>query len=193
MSEDMTTRMPDDVRLRALMVAYQSGDLRSFEQLYELLAPPLGRWLRGHVRDAATADDLLQEAFLQIHRARHTYDSTYPVAPWAYAIARHVWLMHQRTRGRRLQPTETTDEVEIPVRGEAEAYVVRTEVRDALAALPQPRRRAVIWHHVIGLSFREIAARLGIRETAAKLRSSRGMAELRARLREDRRRDGTHE
>jgi RNA polymerase sigma-70 factor (ECF subfamily) len=183
MSEDMTARMPDDVRLRALMVAYQGGDLRSFEQLYDLLAPGLGRWLRGHVRDAAAAEDLLQEVFLQMHRARHTYDAAYPVAPWAYAIARHVWLMHLRARGRRVRPTETIDAVEIAVRGEAEAYAVRAEVRDTLAALPPPRRRAVIWHHVIGLSFREIAERLGIRETAAKLRSSRGMAEMRIRLR----------
>ena len=36
-----------------------------------------------------------------------------------------------------------------------------------------------MWHHVLGLSFREIATRLGIREDAAKLRSSRGMSELR--------------
>jgi DNA-directed RNA polymerase specialized sigma24 family protein len=41
----------------------------------------------------------------------------------------------------------------------------------------------VVWHHVFGWSFRAIAARLGIRESAAKLRSSRGVAELRERLR----------
>jgi RNA polymerase sigma-70 factor (ECF subfamily) len=183
MLEKMTTRMPDDVRLRALMVAYQGGDLAAFEQLHALLAPPLGRWLRGHSRDGAETEDLLQETFLQIHRARHTYDAAYPVAPWAYAIARHVWLMHRRTRSRRLQPTDTIDGADVPIWGEAESYATRADVHSALAALPLPRRRAVVWHHLFGLSFREIAQRLGIRETAAKLRSSRGVADLRARLR----------
>jgi DNA-directed RNA polymerase specialized sigma24 family protein len=45
-----------------------------------------------------------------------------------------------------------------------------------------PRRDAVIRHHVFGFSFKEIAQKAGIAETAAKLRSSRGMAQLRALL-----------
>jgi RNA polymerase sigma-70 factor (ECF subfamily) len=184
MSEEMTTRMQDGVRLRALMAAYQGGQLEAFEQLHALLAPPLTRWLRAHTHDGAEVEDLVQETFLQIHRARHTYDTAYPVAPWAYAIARHVWLMQRRARSRRPQATETISDAEVPVRGDAAAYAERREVRDALAEIPEARRTAVVWHHVFGLSFREIAARLGIRETAAKLRSSRGVADLRARLRD---------
>jgi len=190
MSGDKTTRMQDDVRLRALMVAYQSGELEAFEQLHALLAPPLTRWLRAHARDAAEAEDQVQETFLQVHRARHTYDPAYPVAPWAYAIARHVWLMHRRARSRRPQATATLDGAGIAVRGDAEAYAERADVRNALASMPEARRKPVIWHHIIGLSFRQIARRLGIRESAAKLRSSRGMAELRARLRDSR---GAHD
>jgi RNA polymerase sigma-70 factor, ECF subfamily len=182
MSEDMTTRMQDDLRLRALMAAYQAGDLDAFEQLYAVLSPPLGRWMGSYVRDRAEAEDLVQETFLQIHRARHTYDAAYPVAPWAYAIARHVWLMHRRARSRRPQPQENVDDLNLGVRAEVDGYAERAQVRDAVAALPASRRRPVIWHHVFGLSFREIAARLSIRETAAKLRSSRGMAELRTRF-----------
>ena len=68
------------------------------------------------------------------------------------------------------------------MRADAEAYADRADVRSALAALSVERRRSVVWHHVIGLSFREIATRLGIREDAAKLRSSRGMSELRERF-----------
>jgi RNA polymerase sigma-70 factor, ECF subfamily len=182
MSEDMTARLEDDVRLRALMAAYQGGQLEAFDQLHALLAPRLTRWLRGHTGDALEAQDLAQETFLQIHRARHTYDPSYPLTPWAFAIARHVWLMHRRARSRRPQPQETTDRLDIPVRADVDAYGVRSDVRDALADIPSAQRQSVVWHHVFGLSFREIASRLGIRESAAKLRSSRGMAELRARL-----------
>jgi RNA polymerase sigma-70 factor (ECF subfamily) len=186
MSEDVTTRVEEADRLRALMVAYQAGHIEAFEALHGLLAPQLTRWLRSQAGDPAQVDDLVQETFLQMHRARHTYDPSYPVAPWAFAICRHVWLMHRRARSRRPQPSDVFDPEAVPVRADADAYAERADVREALARLPGAQRKPLIWHHVFGLSFREIAVRLGIRESAAKLRSSRGMADLRRRLRNDR-------
>jgi DNA-directed RNA polymerase specialized sigma24 family protein len=58
-------------------------------------------------------------------------------------------------------------------------------VRDALRRLTPEQRDAVLLHHVGGWSFREIARRFGIRETAAKLRSSRGVARMRDELEKD--------
>ena len=180
---EVTTRRPDEVRLRALMASYQAGDLASFDQLYAMLLPPVQGYLRRQARDLEGAGDLVQETFLQIHRARHTYDPAYPVMPWVIAIARHVWLMQRRAAARRPQPAgELVDEMTVGARGEAAAYAERSAVRDALAALSADRRKPLVWHHLWGFSFREIAARLGIREDAAKLRSSRGMSELRRRL-----------
>jgi DNA-directed RNA polymerase specialized sigma24 family protein len=59
------------------------------------------------------------------------------------------------------------------------------DVGSALAALPQSTREAFVLHHVLGLSFRSIAERLGVTVVAAKLRSSRAMRALRAVLRSD--------
>jgi RNA polymerase sigma-70 factor (ECF subfamily) len=183
MSErDVTHRMPDDLRLQALMVSYQAGDLAAFDQVYSLLAPTIRGYLRRRTSSPEQLSDLVQDTFLQIHRARHTYDPSYPVAPWAFAIARHAWLMHRRTIGRRPRVTDAIDDVPLTVRAEAEAFADRELVRDALAQVTPERRRPVVWHHVLGFSFREVARRLGIREDAAKLRSSRGMADLRAEL-----------
>jgi RNA polymerase sigma-70 factor, ECF subfamily len=175
--------MAEDERLRALMREYQAGRIEAFDELYSLLAPPLRRYLLSHARDAAKADDLVQDTFLQLHRARHTYDPSYPVTPWAMAIARHVWLMDRRTQSRRPWAPEDVATIELPVRAEAAAYADRTDVRRALGQVASTRRAAVIQHHVLGLSFKEIAAKAGIAETAAKLRSSRGMAQLRQLLR----------
>ena len=169
-------------RLRELMREYQQGRFEAFDDLYAALAPPLRRYLVSHVRDGARADDLVQDVFLQLHRARHTYDPAYPVTPWVMAIARHVWLMDRRTQSRRPWAPEDVAEMELPVRGEAAAYAERTDVRRALGKVAPSRRHAVIQHHVLGWSFKEIAERAGIAETAAKLRSSRGMAQLRALL-----------
>ena len=119
---------------------------------------------------------------MQLHRARHTYDAAYPVTPWAVAVARHVRLMDRRTQSRRPWAPEDVTELVLPVRGEAAAYAEKRDVRSALGKVAASRREAVIQHHVWGWSFKEIAAKAGIAETAAKLRSSRGMAQLRALL-----------
>ena len=171
--------MADDGRLRALMREYQDGRFEAFDELYASLAPPLRRYLLSHVRDVARAEDLLQETLVQVHRARHTYDAAYPVMPWVMAIARHVWLMDRRTASRRPRATDDVANVPLQVRAEADSFADRTEVRQALGQIAASQRQAVIQHHVWGLSFKEIAERAGIAETAAKLRSSRGMARLR--------------
>jgi RNA polymerase sigma-70 factor (ECF subfamily) len=87
--------------LRALMAGYQRGELEAFDALYLALAPGLRRYLGALCRDAARVDDLLQETFLQIHRARHAYDPRLPAEPWLFSIARHVFLMERRSRSRR--------------------------------------------------------------------------------------------
>jgi RNA polymerase sigma-70 factor, ECF subfamily len=172
--------MSEDDRLRELMREYQQGRFEAFDALYAALAPVLRRYLLANARDGAKTDDLVQDVFLQLHRARHTYDPAYPVTPWVMAIARHVWLMDRRTQSRRPWAPEDVTEMELPVRGEAAAYAEKTDVRRALGKVAASRRHAVIQHHVLGWSFKEIAGKAGIAETAAKLRSSRGMAQLRA-------------
>lgn len=167
-------------RLRQLMREYQEGRFEAFDEIHAVLAPALRRYLLGQTRDGAKADDLVQETFLQIHRARHTFDVKYPLMPWAMAIARHVSLMDRRTASRRPWVTDDVTEMEMPVRGEAAAFAERTDVRRALGKIAAPRRDALIQHHLLGFSFKEIASRAGIAETAAKLRSSRGIAQLRS-------------
>jgi RNA polymerase sigma-70 factor (ECF subfamily) len=175
----------------AAMCAYQAGEAGAFDKLYVGLAPILRRYLRGAVRNDARVEDLLQETFLQIHRARRTYNPDRPLVPWVLAIARHVFLMDCRTR-RRKRESETV-EVDESLAGSApgqdHAVVARDEVRQALSVLTPTTRKALLLHHVQGWSFREIGARLGINSAAAKLRASRGMHALRTRLGERRRDD----
>jgi RNA polymerase sigma-70 factor (ECF subfamily) len=174
--------MAEDQRLRELMRQYQTGRFEAFDDIYAAIAPALRRYLLSQARDAAKADDLVQETFLQIHRARHTYDPSFPLTPWAMAIARHVWLMDRRTLSRRPWAPDDVTAMDLPVRGEAASFADREEVRRALGQVAPAKRAAVIQHHLLGFSFKEIAERTGIAETAAKLRSSRGIAQLRALL-----------
>lgn len=167
----------DQDELRQLMTAYQAGSLHAFERLYAGLAPALLGYLSTLCGDRAHAQDLLQEAFLQIHRSRRTYRSDLPVRPWVFTIARHVWLMDRRTRARR--PKLDQDLPDLPVPAEVEGLAERDRLRRALSALLPDRREALLLHHVWGFSFAEIGQLLGIRADAAKLRSSRAMGDLR--------------
>ena len=180
----MTQRV-DEERLRGLMVAYQQGAYEAFEELYAALAGPVRGWLTALTRDRNRAEDLAQETFLQLHRARHTYDPDYPLMPWVMAIARHVFLMDLRTASRRPRYVDEAAAPPRTVASEVERRLAGEPVRKALGRLTPERRSALLLHHVGGWSFREIAARFGIREAAAKLRSSRGAGQLRDALRED--------
>jgi RNA polymerase sigma-70 factor (ECF subfamily) len=165
------------------MVRYQAGDLAAFDLLYQHLAPGLRRYLRSLSSESSRADDLLQETFLQIHKARRTFDPMLPVAPWAYAIARHVHLMDLRARSRRPR-------LEVLEPGRAEAIlsgpeapaVASGDLDHALAQLTPGRRSAVLLHHLWGWSFQEIGEMLRIPAGAAKLRASRGVRSLRQML-----------
>jgi len=167
--------------LAGLMTAYQGGDMHAFEELYARLAPQLRGYLTSLARDAVRAQDLLQDTFLQVHKARHTYESPRPVRPWIYAIARNVFLMSYRTASRRAKREVLADEdlPELPVPPEVASLADRQEVSRALATVPVGRREAVVLHHVMGLSFKEVGRALGISEGAAKVRAHRGMVELR--------------
>jgi RNA polymerase sigma-70 factor (ECF subfamily) len=167
--------------LSELMMAYQRGDAAAFETLYGQLSPQLGGYLRALCRDAARAEDLLQDAFLQVHRSRHTYLPPRPVKPWIYAIARNVFLMSRRAASRRARHESVADEAlpDIPVPAEMERLADQRTLQRALAGVPPERREAMLLHHVWGFSFREVGAVLGVSEAAAKLRAHRAVHRLR--------------
>lgn len=172
----------DDVALRELMVRYQAGDARAFEQLYDALWPSLRRYLIALARDAQRADDLLQDTFLQIHRSRRTYNPARPVRPWAFAVARHVWLMDQRTRRRKAPPHADLESAELPIPPEVEGLAAGDDLRRALTRVAPDRAEALLLHHVWGFTFEEIGKMLGIRPGAARVRASRAMRVLRGLL-----------
>lgn len=163
------------------MIAYQAGDAVAFERLYETVAGPVRAYLLSLTRNASRADDLLQETFFHVHRARHTWDPRRSARAWIYAIAHNVFLMSCRSEKRRGRSEELSgdDLPELPVPPEAETLATRDLVSKALERLPADRREALLLHHVEGLSFAEVGGVLGITPMAARLRSHRAMGLLR--------------
>lgn len=163
------------------MVDYQRGKLEAFEQLWVAISVNIRNYLASLCRDFDRAEDLLQETFLQVHRSRHTYSPPRPVKPWIFGIARYVYLMDRRSRGRKSKHESTSRDglPELAVEGIANNLPATEGLVWALEQLADDRREAVLLHHVWGFSFREIGSMLGISERAAKLRSFRGIQKLR--------------
>ncbi len=189
---------PEDPTLARLMAAYQAGRVDAFDGLYAALAADLKTYLTMLTRDPARADDLLQETFLQIHRARAAHTPGRPVRPWVFAIAKRVFLMDRRSASRRarrevLPSTEegaaaldATAAATGLAESETERLHARRQVESVLGQVPADRRRAFLLHHLLGFSFKEIGDRLGIKPGAAKIRSSRAASLMRALLGEPR-------
>ena len=166
------------------MARYQAGSYAAFEEVYAYLAPRLrGYFANRPLLFGATVEDLVQETFLQMHRARRSYRPDLPVEPWAFAIARHVYLMDCRRRTRRVAP-EVGEEALAGLAGadEREAVLARLELERALGKLGSGRRLALLLHDLVGWSFGEIGALLDTSSGAAKVRASRGRADVRRAL-----------
>lgn len=179
----MSTDGGRELELQAHMVAYQAGRVEAFEALYAGLAPEIRAGLLAACRDATRADDLLQETFLRLHRARATYQPGLPVRPWVRGIARRVYLMDRRAALRRVRREEAVAldaHATPPTAGRFDGE--RPGLERALAGVAPETRAPFLLHHLLGFSFAEIAARLGIEVGAAKVRSSRARLRLRALL-----------
>ena len=177
------TFAPEDPELRGWMAGYQAGRVDAFDRLHDALAPDLKAYLTSLCRDAARADDLLQETFLQMHRHRAAHIPGSPVRPWIFAIAKRVFLMDRRGAVRRGH-YEHLSAAHVPTAAmpDAERLHARQQVEAAIRQLPPGGRAAFLMHHLSGLSFKEVGARLGIKPGAAKLRSSRAASAMRALL-----------
>jgi RNA polymerase sigma-70 factor (ECF subfamily) len=165
------------------MVQYQEGSLEAFRELYAHLAPDLRRYVRFLTRGSDGADDLLQEAFLQLHRSRAAYNPDYAVRPWMFGLARNVCLMNRRKMRRWANIHAVgSDLPDVPVPAEVDRLADADAIRQSLAELPADHAEALTLHHVWGFSFDEIAGMLGVSAVAARARASRGMARLRTEL-----------
>lgn len=165
------------------MAAAQLGDQRAYEELLRLLARDARGFVGRRVGWAPWAEDVVQEAMLTVHRARHTYDPKRPFGAWFYAIVNSRLvdaLRAQRRRGMR----EVADEEALAREAAPEAPGAATrDLREvlarAVASLPRIQREVVSLLKYEDLSVREVAARLGMTEAAVKASAHRGYKWLR--------------
>ncbi len=186
-SAEASLRVVDpDVRL---MLAFRDGDAAAFDSLFQRWASPLLRYLERMLRDAAAAEDLVQEVFLRVHRARERYTPEARFSTWLYRIATNLALNELR-RPRRRDPHQSTDEdgavwlvSDASPTGEiVDARRLGEAALRELEALPE-RQRAALWLTAVeGLAYSEVAAALDVSEKAVKALVHRGRSALAEKL-----------
>ena len=174
---------------RELMQRYQDGDAQAFRELYALVAPRLFGYLMKLTRSRARADDLLQQSFLKIHRARATYIRGADPVPWMYSIAHRTFLDDVRKDQRAVVRAGGDDLPEVAADLTGVSADRKDDPRvdpelakaalDALADLPTGQREAVVLTKLEGKSVAEAAEITGTTVGAMKVRAHRGYEALR--------------
>lgn len=173
-----------------LMLALGRGNDDAFDVLFSRWGGRLLGYLQRMVSDAATAEDLVQEAFLRVYRARESYQAESRFSTWLYRIATNLALNELR-RPRRRRPHASTDDETAPIplvsRAPApdlaaEARMAVDEVSIELARLPERQRMALWLSAVEGQSYAEIAAALGTTDKSVKSLVHRARAGLAGKL-----------
>jgi RNA polymerase sigma-70 factor (ECF subfamily) len=165
-----------------LMLAYANGEEAALRELFKRYAPILLRIHMRQVRRPADAQDLTQQTFLQLHRARRDFRPDSRFRPWLVTIALNLARDFQRRRGRR--PECSMIEEALPVSVAVQPVVdtqsdVGIRVRTAIHALPKEQREVIELHWFERLSFNEIASIVGASSGAARVRAHRGYVALR--------------
>ncbi|MFZ0739505.1 MAG: sigma-70 family RNA polymerase sigma factor [Candidatus Acidiferrales bacterium] len=177
-----------------LMLEAKSGDHASFELLLQRYRGPLVNFLFRMVRDSAAAEDLAQEVFIRVYRARDRYAPSAKFTTWLFRIATNLALNRIRdTRHQRLEisldaPAEEDAPVfELPARElRVDQLLVQRDraalIRNAVEALPEKQRIAVLLHKYEDMDYAEIAKVLECSEAALKSLLFRAYETLRVQL-----------
>jgi RNA polymerase sigma-70 factor, ECF subfamily len=181
-----------------IMLRVAAGDEAGFGMLVEKYRRQMVHYMFRMVHNQAIAEELAQEVFLRVYRARASYRAEAKFSTWLYRIATNLGVNHARdTRHERSAQTvyldqpdpetgispdvaDSTPSVEQDMLREARLAAIRKHVM----ALPERQRTAVLMHKYQDLDYKQIGAVLKLSESATKSLLFRAYQTLRERLQE---------
>lgn len=181
-----------------IMLRAGTGDDACFEFLAAKYRRPIISFMYRMVHNQAIAEELAQEVFLRVYRARGSYRAEARFTTWLYRIASNMAINHARdTKFERAsssvyldqadEDTGTTPDV-ADLRPLAEHGMLRDErmrhIRDQVMALPDRQRMAVVMHKYQDMDYKQIGSVLKLSESATKSLLFRAYQTLRERLKE---------
>ena len=166
----------------ALMAGFKSGSHAAFELIFERYSSHIIGFAYRFLNSREEAEDIAQEVFLRIYKAKERFDASRPFRPWLFSIASR--LISNRTRSRKRHPQEP---LEIAAQdGVGHSHIDAIEdrslkpgellerqqlaqyVKEALQKLPENQRTAVLLARFEDMSYEEIGVTMDISLTAVK-------------------------
>jgi RNA polymerase sigma-70 factor (ECF subfamily) len=175
-----------------------AGDDACFEFLVTKYRRPIIGFMYRMVHNQAVAEELAQEVFLRVYRARSSYRAEARFTTWLYRIAANMAINHARdTKHERASSSIYLDQIDedtgarpdvADFRPLAEQDMLHDErmrrIREHVAALPERQRMAVVMHKYQDMDYKQIGAVLKLSESATKSLLFRAYQTLRERLKE---------
>ena len=180
----------------ALMLRVKRGDMAAFTELVEKYKQPVTNLVARTIRDETEAEDIAQHVFIQVHKSAARYQVTAKFTTWLFTIARNLCLNEIRRRSR--HPADSLDATlpaddELPTRqyedvktfapdDAAQHNELAAKIEEALAALPENQRTAIILFQKQEMSYEEIGEVLDTSLSATKSLIHRGRETLKEKL-----------
>jgi RNA polymerase sigma-70 factor, ECF subfamily len=180
----------------ALMLRVKQGDVAAFAALVDKYKQPVMNLACRTIRDATEAEDLAQNVFVQVYKSAHRYKSSAKFSTWLFTIARNLCLNEIRRRSR--HPAESLDASHPEAEDQVSHQVadrkavappeellrreLEAKLDEALAALPENQRTALLLCRQEELSYEEIAGVVGCSLSATKSLIHRGRETLKQTL-----------
>ncbi len=173
-----------DDHLRQLMQQALGGDKRAYATALSETMRLLRPYLSKRLSNKTEIEDVLQEILISIHKARHTYDGLRPYAPWAFAIAKYR--LHDHLRAHYADhlrfAAELTEAENISASDVTEIPFSYESIKEEVRQLPEKQAKILHLMHSEGYTAKEVAAQIGMNESAVKVAAHRAYKVLKKKL-----------
>lgn len=175
-ASDHTTRWAADEALWSqLMAESHKGNKAAYAQLLSELSEVLTLYLQKQFGHFELIEDCVQECLLAVHKAKHTYDPKRAFRPWFFTIARHKTIDVLRQSNRHVGADFVAEEIDdLSVDG----FNRLLDGAKMMLRLSAEHREVLVMTKYMGLTTIEVAASLGISESAVKARLRRGLKNI---------------
>ncbi len=175
----------------------KEGDLKAFEEIYQLYHRRIYNAVYGMLGDADDAQDVTQDVFMRLHDALPTLRADEAFSTYLYRIALNLCRDRARRKKRvRFQSIDTpradddgdVEPMDFPDQGKLPEETVNTDelqqrVREAVTTLSTDHKAVIVMHHFQGMEVNDIAGILGVPTGTVKSRLARGRDQLHRKLR----------
>ncbi|NKB36745.1 MAG: RNA polymerase sigma factor [Gammaproteobacteria bacterium] len=171
--------MERDVADEDLMLAYRNGDAVSFDRLYSRHKGAVYRYILRHCRNEAIAEELFQEVWMNLIKARERYVVKAKFTTWLYQIAQNKLIDHYRRqkpgagsglKTDEFEPDDLTARVDEQPEQQTQTGKQMAHLFHLLDQLPEEQKQAFLLREEAGMSLDEIAEAMEVNAETAKSR-----------------------